>query len=144
MANDYPKGLMNRVDYGLDDDIIREIGEHAGFKLWSTRDKSLKYRDEGGDDIYDGLPVEGFAFPYISMYTPIPGRTMHLLTFVYKTYSYKQDLASAYTINIMTLKPTKNSLNQTLIPPHVIAKIKDKRREWENRDPTPFWLEKVK
>lgn len=114
----------------LPEDLIADIGEYIGFKMWSRRDTSIEYSypgvrgDEPGraDDFHNG--------GVICMYN------LYLLTFSREIYRYtgSRGIAS-YTLNLNTLAPTRNSRIQTPISEGLKARIRSEclaKRTHEN------------
>jgi len=100
------------------DDLINEIGEHLGFKMWNKRDKTLTYEYAGNRD-GDGELADDYFVGSVIQYNNLP-----LLVFQRKgIFAYQ----SEYTLNLITLRPTKASENQTLLPRELINKIKRSR-----------------
>jgi hypothetical protein len=101
----------------LDKDLIDEIGEYLGFEMWNKRDISKEYDfpNERSDD-KDTLMGDKYIIGNI-IYNKIP-------LLVYKNAGCFHSFKSLYTLNLLTLKPTKNSLNQTLLSKELIEKIK--------------------
>lgn len=103
-----------------DDDLIDEIGEHLGFQMWNKRDRTKSYeyagnRDGGceiADDYYEGRVISFKEIP--------------LLVFQRKGIFAHQ---SEYTFNLKTMRPTKNSGSQVLLPKDLITKIKASHNE---------------
>ncbi len=106
-----------------EEEVIDEIGKYLGFRMWNYRDKSKKYIFPGnrGDEDVDCLLADDYVEGQVLTYNEIP-----LLLFQYKGYSPLQAL---YTLNLITLRPTKASKLQTQIPRELIKKIKASRIE---------------
>ncbi len=107
--------------YTVDDETIDEIGQAMGFKMWNLRDKSKKYilpgnRDEHDDDC---LLADDYVEGHVIVFNKFP-----LVIFQYLDHFPNKSL---YTLNLITLRPTKASELQTQIPKEIINKIKSKR-----------------
>lgn len=101
----------------LDENLINEIGEFLGYEMWNKRDNTKEYDFPG---CRESNSESGDHF--------MVGRVIHtqyqsLLCFntFYNLIIHKKVL---YTLNLKTLKPTKNSPNQKLLSPELIEKIK--------------------
>jgi hypothetical protein len=103
----------------LPEDLIADIGESIGFKMWSRRDKSIEYSypgargDEPGraDDFHNG--------------TVLCSHKLYLLTFSRESYrSTSIQGCASYTLNLNTLTPTRNSRIQTPISEELKARIR--------------------
>ena len=100
----------------LSDTLINEIGEYLGFKMWNNRDKSLNYDFPGAreDDAIAGEDfVVGSEFEYKGM-----------LFLSFKQAGQFHAVKSLYTLNLRTLKPTRNSPITKLLSPQLCMKIK--------------------
>jgi hypothetical protein len=94
-------GKSERVICDLGEDLIDEIGEYVGLSMWSKRDRTRTYsypgcrdgEDEHADDYVNG-EVINFNGIYLLLFKPEGG---------YGGYD------SEYTLNLSTLRPTKNS-----------------------------------
>ena len=98
----------------LDQNLINEIGEYLGFKMWSKRDMSKEYDYPGareGNEHADNY-VNGNIIDY---------EKLQLLVYTCEGGYYYPSL---YTLNMSTLKPTKNSPKQTQLSSTLIEKIK--------------------
>ena len=102
----------------LDKDLIDEIGEYLGFEMWNKRDISKEYdfQNERSDDNITYYMGDKYITGNI-IYNKIP-------LLVYKNAGCFHSFKSLYTLNLLTLKPTKNSLNKTLLSKELIEKIK--------------------
>jgi hypothetical protein len=91
-----------------DQEIIDEIGEYLGFRMWNKR-KSYTHLD-------------------LSIYKPRDFIDGHVITFqnipLLVFQSKDSYCSSDYTLNLFTMKPTKASYNQTLLPKEITDKIK--------------------
>lgn len=102
----------------LSEDLIADIGESIGFKMWSRRDKGIEYSYPGArggevhraDDFHNGTVL---------------CNKLYLLTFSRESYKFSsiQGCAS-YTLNLHTLTPTRNSRIQTPISEGLKARIR--------------------
>uniref|UniRef100_A0A6C0B188 Uncharacterized protein n=1 Tax=viral metagenome TaxID=1070528 RepID=A0A6C0B188_9ZZZZ len=101
----------------LDEDLIDEIGEYLGFVMWSKRDKSKHYDFPNAREEETCIPGDQFVEGSIVIYN-----TIALL--VYKNVGCFHTFKSLYTLNLSTIKPTKNSKNQTLLSQELLIKIK--------------------
>jgi hypothetical protein len=119
----------------LSEDLIADIGESVGFKMWSRRDKSMEYSYPGcrgdepeyADDFHNGTVL---------------CNKLYLLTFSRESYRYtgSRGIAS-YTLNLRTLTPTRNSRIQTPISEELKARIRAEclaKRTHENIPPLRF------
>jgi hypothetical protein len=100
------------------DDVV-EIGTNAGLKLFDTLTKAERKKvDEREYYETSIMPKQNNRPPMIVF------KSMNQNYCV--GYSPNQ---SEYTINLITLKPTKNSQNQTPIPIHIINRMKKRWAE---------------
>lgn len=98
-------------------ELICEIGEYLGFPMWEKRDKSKTYsfpgnrdgEDEHGDDYFEG--------------SVIPYNGIRLL--VFKNVGC-YGINSQYTLNLSTLRPTRNSPIQKELSNELKQKIRSK------------------
>lgn len=97
------------------DDVIDEIGEYLGYQMWNKRDKSKTYSmpgDRDGEDEHADDYMEGKIINF---------NGLNLLTFlIIGCYGAN----SQYTLNLSTLRPTKNSPIQTELPNELKRKIR--------------------
>ena len=100
----------------LDNNLIDEVGEYLGFAMWNKRDKTKEY-DFPGSREGNCLPGDEFAEGNIIIYNNIP-------LLVYKNKGCFHTFKSLYTLNLSTIKPTKQSKIQKLLSPNLIEKIK--------------------
>jgi len=94
----------------LGEDLVDEIGEYLGFVMWNKRDKFKEYdfpNDREENCLFGNIFVDG----NIIIYNNIP-------LFCFHTFK------SLYTLNLFTIKPTKNSKTQTIILQELVEKIK--------------------
>jgi hypothetical protein len=103
----------------LNEELIDEIGEYLDFKMWNKRDLSKKYDFPNAREEVDCLPGDNFVKGSIIIYNNIP-------LLVYKNVGCFHACKSLYTLNIITLKPTKTSQNQKILSHKLIEKIKNK------------------
>jgi hypothetical protein len=101
----------------LDEDLIDEIGEYLGFVMWNKRDKSKYYDFPNARKEEPCLPGDEFVEGSIIIYNKIA-------LLVYKNKGCFHTFKSLYTLNLSTIKPTKNSKNQTLLSQELVNKIK--------------------
>ena len=100
----------------LPTELIDEIGESLGFDMWNKRD-DLKEYDFPGAREPNCLPADSF----------IEGNTVeynNIWMLVYKNVGFYHGKISVYTLNLYTLKPTKNSKIQTFLSDELKEKIK--------------------
>jgi len=100
----------------LDNDLIDEVGEYLGFAMWNKRDKTKEY-DFPNSREGNCFPGDEFAEGNIIIYNNIP-------LLVYKNKGCFHTFKSLYTLNLSTIKPTKQSKIQKLLSPNLIEKIK--------------------
>jgi hypothetical protein len=112
--------MFNDFNHILGEELIDEIGEYLGFIMWNKRDKSQEYdfpNARGEDNCLSGDKfVEGNIIIYNN--TPL---------LVYKLKNCFHVFKSLYTLNLSTIKPTKNSDIQTIISQELVEKIKTTR-----------------
>ena len=101
----------------LGEELIDEIGEYLGFVMWNKRDKSKEYDFPGARGEVNCLAGEIFVEGNVIIYN----RTLLL---VYKNVNCFHGFKSLCTLNLFTLKPTKNSKTQTLLSQELNKKIK--------------------
>jgi hypothetical protein len=101
----------------LNEDLIDEIGEYLGFKMWNKRDLSKEYDFPNARGEVSCLPGDNFVKGNIIIYNNIP-------LLVYKYAGCFHTFKSIYTLNIITIKPTKTSKNQKILSHELIEKIK--------------------
>jgi hypothetical protein len=100
----------------LGEELIDEIGEYLGFAMWNKRDKSKEYDfPNAREENY--LPGDVFVEGNIIIYNKTP-------LLVYKNKNCFHIFKSLYTLNLITIKPTKNSKIQTIISQELVEKIK--------------------
>jgi hypothetical protein len=104
----------------IDEDLIDEIGTYLGFEMWNTKDETKEYDFPGAREEHS-VPGEAFVEGNVFFCN-----NTQLL--VYKNKECYQGYKSLYTLNLSTLKPTKNSKIQTLLSPELLEKIKIKNR----------------
>jgi len=100
----------------LDKDLIDEIGEYLGFVMWNKRDKTTQY-DFPNSREENCIPGDQFVEGNIIIYNKIP-------LLVYKHKGCFHTFKSLYTLNLSTLKPTKNSKIQKLLSHELLENIK--------------------
>ena len=100
----------------LDEDLIDEIGEYIGFDMWNKRDKSKKYDFPGARDD-NCLAGDKFVHGNIIIFNETP-------LLVYKHRGFFHGVKSLYTLNLITIRPTKNSYIKHLLSPELCEKIK--------------------
>lgn len=105
----------------LIEELIDEIGEYLGFEMWNKRDKTKEY-DFPGSREADALPGDYFVSGNLVQWYNRPT----LLVYQYEACRYDPffDRSSLYTLNLSTMKPTKNSSNQTPLSQELIEKLK--------------------
>ena len=99
----------------LDEELIDEIGEYLGFVMWNKRDKTKKYDFPNARED-NSLPGDVFVEGNIIIYDKT-------LLLVYKNKNCFHNFKSLYTLNLLTIKPTKNSRTQTILSQELIKKI---------------------
>lgn len=102
----------------LGEELIDEIGEYLGFVMWNKRDKSKEYDFSNAREekcLFGDIFVDGNIIIY--NHTPL---------LVYKNKNCFHNFKSLYTLNLSTIKPTKNSKTQTIISQELVEKIKIK------------------
>jgi hypothetical protein len=102
----------------MDQELIDDIGLYLGFKMWSTRDKSIEYdfpcaRDDDPTTPGGEMFIEGKTIKY---------KELHLL--IYKHMHSYHGHQSLYTLNLKTLRPTKNSKIATELSDELKDRIK--------------------
>jgi len=103
----------------LDENLINEIGEFLGYEMWNKRDTTKTYDFAGARD--DNIFTE-CGDHFMVGYT-VNVNYQSLLCFN-TFYKFPIDKKAMYTLNLKTLKPTKNSPNQKLLSPELIEKLK--------------------
>jgi len=98
--------------------LMDEIGRYLGFEMWNDRDTSKSYDFPGARGDVDCLGGDQFVKGDVIVYN-----STELL--VYKNVGCFHGVKTLYTFNLTTLKPTKNSKRQTLLPQNLIEKIKN-------------------
>ena len=101
----------------LDKNLIDEIGEYLGFEMWSKMDETKEYDFPNAREA-NCLPGDEFVEGNIIIYNKTP-------LLVYKNKGCFHTFNSLYTLNLSTIKPTKNSKNQKLLSSALIEKIKE-------------------
>jgi hypothetical protein len=96
-------------------ELMNEIGEFVGLQMWNKRDMSKSYEYIGNRDASDEL-ADNYVVSKVIIYQQIP-----LLVFETKSYFSSQSL---YTLNLLTMRPTKNSYYQHKLSKELIDKIK--------------------
>ena len=99
----------------LGNDLIDSVGEYLGFEMWSKRDTSKEYDFPGardGNEYADNF-VEGNIIGYKNQ-----------ILLVYKLVGHYHGAPSLYTLNLSTIKPTKNSRCQKQLSLELVEKIK--------------------
>jgi hypothetical protein len=113
------------IEYNiLGEELIDEIGEYLGFAMWNNRDKSKEYdfpgsREENcscGDAFIEGNII-------IFKTTPL---------LLYKNKNCFHGFKTLYTLNLLTIKPTKNSHIKTILSQELVEKIKTSRKCWHS------------
>jgi len=103
----------------LSEDLIADIGESVGFKMWSRRDKSIEYSYPGARDGEPGRADDFHNGTIICIYK------LYLLTFSNQGNKFMHVKGSAdYTLNLNTLTPTRNSRIQTPISEELKVRIR--------------------
>jgi len=125
----------------LSEDIINEIGENAGFRMWNKRNKNKGYYQLNSEYSYDyysnGPPNKNWIFSKtdfirnekynVSSYVDWEITTNlkpHPSLLQFKIVGDYYNYIGVYTINLKNLKPTKNSSCQTKLSDKIITKIK--------------------
>jgi hypothetical protein len=107
-------------EYILSEDLIADIGESIGLKMWSKRDKTIEYDYPGarGDE-------PGDANEYYNGNIVISNR-LYLLVFSKEGLRFYQIKGkSDYTLNLHTIKPTANSPIKTIISEELKERIRN-------------------
>lgn len=95
-------------------DVMDEIGEYLGFQMWNLRHLYDDYV------IHDKEEWHFYGCDVLEFRGGPP-----LLVYNYRNpYGLGGPCSSDYTFNLKTMKPTKNSPKQTLLPDELIDKIK--------------------
>jgi len=103
----------------LGEELIDEIGKYLGFVMWNKRDKSKEYDFPNAKE-ENSLSGDIFVEGNIIIYNNTP-------LLVYKKKNGFHNFNSLYTLNLFTIKPTKNSKTQTIISQELVEKIKIKK-----------------
>ena len=110
--------MLNHI---LGEKLIDDIGEYLGFEMWSKRDQSKEYDFPGAREenclVGDNF-IEGKIIQYNNM-----------LLLVYKNTGCFHGFKSIYTLNLATLRPTKNSKIQKELSQELIEQIKIKKEQ---------------
>jgi len=94
--------------------MFNKIGEYLGYQMWDNRNKNLQYgvygcKSETDDDVENN---------YVER---------RKVTFKYQNliiYNYKGEIqCPLYILNLKTFKPTKNSINQTLLSNEILTTL---------------------
>jgi len=99
----------------LDNELMDEIGYYLGFDMWNNRDKTKEYDFPSAREncLAGDAFVEGKTIVYHQ--TPL---------LVYKSAKCFHGFKSLYTLNLLTIKPTKTSNIQKVLSPELVEKIK--------------------
>jgi len=100
----------------LDKDLIDEIGEYLGFIMWNKRDETKQYDFPNARE-ENCIPGDVFVEGNIIIYKNIP-------LLVYQNKGCFHRYKSLYTLNLLTIKPTKYSKIQKLLSPELFENIK--------------------
>jgi hypothetical protein len=100
----------------LPPELIDEIGEYVGFKMWSKRDDSKEY-DFPGSREDNRLAGDEFLEGHDIVFNRVP-----LLVFKHAGCFHRAK--SVYTLNLITVKPTAQSRIKKVLSPALIGKIK--------------------
>lgn len=102
------------------EELIDDIGESLGFKMWNKRDKTKKYDTPGDrEDGEDWLHADNYMVGEVITFKKLP-----LLVYQHKS-SFGDK--SYYTFNLLTMRPTKTSHSQVQLSKELVAKIKASR-----------------
>ena len=104
------------------EELIDEIGEYIGFEMWNNRDKSKEYDFPGsrGENCVSGDKyVEGKIIIFKS--TPL---------LVYKNVGCFHGCKTLYNLNLLTIKPTKNSQIKKILSQELVEKIRISKKCW--------------
>ena len=107
-----------------DEELIDEIGEDLELEMWNKRDQTKEYdfpgAREGGECVHGDPFVVGNIVIYKNQ---IP-------LLLYNNLSYFRGVKTLYTLNLLTLKPTKNSKIQKLLSHELVERIKKSKISW--------------
>lgn len=101
----------------LTDEIIDEISKEIGLDLWDNRDKTKRYCYPG-NRVSGELRADDYFNTSITLY-----KNVYLLMF--RPEGHFKGSNSEYTLNLNTLKPTKNSHIKKELSDELITKIKN-------------------
>jgi hypothetical protein len=107
-----------------DEELIDEIGQYIGFTMWNNRDKSKEYDFPGSREehcSHGDKYIEGNIIIFKS--TPL---------LVYKNKNCFHGFKTLYTLNLLTIKPTKNSHIKTILSQELVEKIKTSKKCWSS------------
>ena len=99
----------------LDNELIDEIGQYLGFSMWNKRDETKEYDFPNARE--NCLAGDAFVEGKTIVYNQTP-------LLVYKSAGCFHGFKSLYTLNLLTIKPTKTSKNQKVLSPELVEKIK--------------------
>lgn len=90
--------------------LIDEIGEYVGFKMWSKRDDSKEYDfpNQRGDNCLAG---DDFLEGNVIVFNRVP-------LLVFKHAGCVHGFKSVYILNLITVKPTAQSRIKKVLSPH--------------------------
>ena len=101
----------------LGQDLIDEIGEYLGFEMWNKRDTTKEYDFPNAREGIHCFQGDAFVEGNIIIFNKIP-------LLVYKNAGCFHAFKSLYTLNLITMKPTKASIHQTVLSQELFEKIK--------------------
>ena len=98
-------------------ELIDEIGEYLGFKMWSKRDESKEYDFPNQRGDINCLAGDEYLVGNVIVYNRVP-------LLVFKNAGCFHGFKSVYTLNLITVKPTAQSRIKKVLSPALIGKIK--------------------
>jgi hypothetical protein len=106
--------LIQESKIAIDGSIVSEIGQYLGFMMWDRLTKEERkevYTNDREDDYICGNVIDYKGIPMLIFRRQDRGHTI----------GYGR--TTECTINLCTLKPTKNSSIQKSIPAHIVKKM---------------------